>query len=71
MLRGEALSIEITPVAVKPVVVGVEVIREVALVAEAADSGGDKDGQHSGLSSLHPTRGTSTTAPFCSASPVY
>lgn len=63
MLRGEALSIEMTPVAVKPVMLGDEV--------GELDSGGDNDGQHSGLSSEHPTRGTSITAPFCRLRPVY
>jgi hypothetical protein len=64
MLKGEALSIDITPVAVSPVILGVGVV-------EGLDFGGDSEGQHSGLSSLHPTRGTSMTAPSCRPKPVY
>jgi hypothetical protein len=56
---------ETTPVAVRPVMLGV------LLVAVFADSGGERDGQHSGLSSLQPTRGTSMTAPPYSANAVY
>jgi hypothetical protein len=64
MVTGEALSIEMTPVAVGPAALGDGVVEEL-------DSGGDSEGQHSGLSSLQPTRGTSMTAPFCRLKPVY
>lgn len=64
MVRGEASSIDITPVAVSSVVLGGGVV-------EGLDFGGDSEGQHSGLSSLHPTRGTSMTAPSCRPRAVY
>lgn len=71
MLKGDALSIEMTPVAVRLVVLEVGVVAEPASISELVDSGGERDGQHSGLSSLQPTSGTSMTAPSCKASPVY
>jgi hypothetical protein len=71
MLSGDALSIEITPVAVRLPILEVGVAAELASIPEVMDSGGERDGQHSGLSSLQPTSGTSMTAPSCRASPVY
>jgi hypothetical protein len=63
MLKGEALSIETTPVAVRLVMLGFGVLLTITLISVLAESGGESEGQHSGLSSLHPIRGTSMTAP--------
>jgi hypothetical protein len=71
ILKGEALSMETTPVAVRLVVLDVDIFPKISLVVVCADSGGERDGQHSGLSSLHPTRGTSMAPPWYSASAVY
>src|ERR1700712_54101 len=49
---------------------GVGILSEASLVSVFANSGGERDGQHSGLSSLQPIRGTSRTAPPYSASAV-
>ena len=61
---GEALSFEIIPVTVGPPAPS-------DVVVEELDAGGDSEGQHSGLSSLQPMRGTSMTAPFCRPRAVY
>src|SRR5690349_14585172 len=68
-LRGEALSIETTPVGVGSLLLTVD-DSEAVVIAPVSDSGGDRDGQHSGRSSLHPTRGTSIQAPPDSGSLV-
>jgi hypothetical protein len=50
---------------------GIGVTPDLSTVALFVASGGERDGQHSGLSSLQPTRGTSITAPPRRASVVY
>lgn len=71
MLRGEALSKDTTPLAVRAVALAEDVVVDLAIEGDVVDSGGESDGQHSGLSSLQPTRGTSMTEPSNNASPVY